>query len=77
MLAHGVKIGPKIHLPQGKTHLAFSVPKAAQGELLHFAAQLLSDKKSLVSILTPEEEKIFASIKARRKESTSEDQDTR
>ena len=68
MAAHGVKIGPRIHQPQGKTHLAFSVPKAAQGELLYLAAQLLSDKANLVSILRPEWEKAFAPIKARRKE---------
>ena len=68
MAAHGVKIGPRIHLPQGTTHLAFSVPKAAQGELLYLAAQLLSDKSNLVTILRPEWENAFASIKARRKE---------
>ena len=48
--------------------VAFSVPKAAQGELLYLAAQLLSDKANLVTILRPEWEKAFAPIKARRKE---------
>jgi hypothetical protein len=67
MAAHGIKIDGRIHLPQGRTHLAFSVPKEAQGELLYLAAQLLSDKANLVR---PKEQEIFASIKARRKEST-------
>jgi len=66
MLDHGVKIDHGIDLPGGRSHLSFSVPKAA--ELLHLAAQLLSDKANLVSILGPEWEKAFAPIKARRKE---------